>query len=53
MHVTKQAIHSFVRNKRKQGDNPKMVNAAQAKQGDLELLLALAWSKQLSNNPKR
>ena len=29
-----------------------MVNAAQAKQGDSELFLALAWPKQLSGNPK-
>ena len=28
-----------------------MVNAAQAKQGDSELFLALAWPKQLRRNP--
>ena len=39
-------------NQRKQGDNPKMVNVAQAKQGDLELFLALSWPKQLEINPK-
>ena len=29
-----------------------MVNAAQVKQGNSELFLALAWPKQLSSNPK-
>ena len=54
LHIRNKTISSqlYEENQRKQDDNPKMVNTAQAKQGDSKLFLALAWPKQLSNTQK-